>query len=407
MPEGARHPQGAVGEEVAQDAFAAGGEAEELLGRFGVAELEVALHRPVVDGVGVKAEDASGRHRVQAVLVAEPVQRADLVEVEDLEVRAEESDVLVVELGFAALSVVDGDAAAHRAVRTAVGGDSGVVQALAVDLPGVGVMGLPEVPHGKAGHLVAPGEDAVGALDGPSRLLVDLADLLEVAGAEGLHTGGVGLGDGARPLDHDGLEELGAHDRADARPAARPPFQAADDGIAGHVLARLPYVQDADALSVLGVDPVVRFIGPFAPDVPGRKELDLVVLDGEKRRAVGLAFDDQRVIAGLPEVFRDPGPQVAVPVEAGQGGFGGDDRLSRVRSRDAGDGTQGHDELIIGAEGVDPRLELVVKDLDGETAAADPFLREFLAEALFLECPVGEIDPENVTCPTVHPVLRS
>ena len=395
-------PERAFGEKVADLPLAPGDQAQELLGPGGVAELEVAGDRAVVDGVGVEAQDATARHRVDAVFVAEVVEGGDLGQVEDLQVGAEEADVLVVELGLAPLIVVDRDAAAHGAVRTAVGRDSGVIQALAVHFPGIGVVGLAEVPHGQGGHLVAPGQDAVGALDGPAGLLVELVDLAQVVVPDLLHPCRVGLGDGLGALDHDGLEELRAHDRADARPSSGPALQAADDGVADHVFAALSDVEDADALAVFRVDPVVGGVGALAPDGVGRQELDLVVLDGEHRRALGLALYDQGVVTGLPELFGDPRSQVAVAVAARHRGLAGDDRFPGVRGGDAGDWAEGDDELVVGAEGVDPGLELVKEDLGGEAASAHPLAGEFLGKRFFLKGLRGQVDSQDLAGPPVH-----
>lgn len=57
-------------------------------------------------------------------------------------------------------AVMDGDPAAHGAIGASVGGNAGVVEPLAVDLPGIWMLGLAEVPHRKAGHFVAELQDA-------------------------------------------------------------------------------------------------------------------------------------------------------------------------------------------------------------------------------------------------------
>ena len=188
VAEGAGHPQGAVGEEVPQRPLAAGRQPQELLGRSASPNRKSPGRGAVLDGVGVEAEGAAGRHRVEAVVVAEVVQRADLVEVEDLEVRAEEADVLVVELGLVAFVVVDRDAAAHRAVRTAVGGDPGLVRgARRRSSRRRGGWVLRKLCTGRpATSLHQARTPFVLWMDQPG-LLVDLVDLLEVAGADGLH----------------------------------------------------------------------------------------------------------------------------------------------------------------------------------------------------------------------------
>jgi len=220
--------------------------------------------------------------------------------------------------------------------------------------------------------------------------------------AEGLHQGRISLGDGTGAFDDDGLEELGAHDRSDARPAARPSLHAPHDGVAVQVLAALADVQDADALAPFAVDPIVGGVGPFPPQVVSGEELDLVVFDIKERRLVGLAFDDQGVVSRFAELVGDPRSEVSVTVESGEGRLGRHDGLAGVRRRDAGDWAEGDDELVLRPEGVDSRLELIIEDLDGEAAPSDPFMGEFLAEGLFFVRFRAEIDSEEITCPTNH-----
>ncbi len=404
VPEFPGHPPRSIGQEVAELALPKSGHPEQFLSPFGVAELEIAAHGAVVDGVGVKTKGAAGRHRVDAVFIAEVVQRADLGEVEDLKVRAEQADILVIELGFASFMVVNRNAAAHGTVGAAISGDAEVVEALAVELPGIGVMGLAEVPDGEAGHLIAKREDSGRALDGPAAFFIDLADLLQVAVAQRFHTLGIGLGDGPAAFDYDGFEQLRAHDSAHARPAAGPPFQAADDGIVVEILAALADVQDADPLAVLSVDPVVGGVCAFSPNLISRQELDLVVLYIEHRRTVGLSLDDQGIVAGFPELFGHSRSQVAVAIEARQRRFSRDDRFPCVGGRDAGNRPEGDDKLVIRAQGIGAGLDLVIQDFYGEAPSAHPFLGEFLTIRFFFSAFRGQVDPEKVAGPAVHPM---
>ena len=204
------------------------------------------------------------------------------------------------------------------------------------------------------------------------------------------------------PFDGDGLEQLRAHDRAHARAAAGASFQAADDGIAVQVLAALADVQHADARSVFAVDPFIGGVGTLSPDGIGRQEFDLVVLDVDHGGPVGFPLDDHGVIAGLAQVLGNARAEVAVAVKAGQRRFGGDDAFPGVGRGDAGDGTQGDNQLVVRAERIGPGLDLVVEDFGGKTTSADPFVGKFLAERLLFIGLGGKIDPENIAGPTVH-----
>jgi len=174
---------------------------------------------------------------------------------------------------------------------------------------------------------------------------------------------------------------LGTHDwQVACACSAGPAFETADDGIPAHILTALADIQDADALAVFGVDIIVGGISALAPNFFGGEEFDVVVLDVKHRRPIGFALDDQRVVTGFPQMFGNPGPDIAVPVESGQGRLGGDNGLARVGRRDSGDRPQRDDEFVLRAEGIDPRVKFIVEDFHSKSAAADPGMGEFLGE---------------------------
>ena len=226
--------------------------------------------------------------------------------------------------------------------------------------------------------------------------------LPHVVAAELLHGDRERLRDRPGALDHDRLEQLGAHHRAHARPSARTTLEAPDDGEVDHVLAALADVQDPGALPVAGVDPLVRVHRALAPDLVGGQELDPVVVDGQEGGPLRPPLDDQGVVARLAELVRDARAEVPVPVAARGRGLGGDDRLARVGGRDARDGADGDHELVLRAERVDPRGELVVQDLDREPATADPGVGELLREGLRPPGPRRQVDPQELPGPSIH-----
>ena len=160
MAEGPGGAQRPVGEQVADLALAPGDHAQHLLEAGDVTEAQVALDGALLDRVGVEAEHAARRDRVQPVVVAQVVEGRDLGKVVEVQVGPQQADRLVIDLRLAAFVVEDGDAAAHRAVGAAERGDPGRVDPLAVDLPCVRMVRPPEVVDRERGDLVAPGQHA-------------------------------------------------------------------------------------------------------------------------------------------------------------------------------------------------------------------------------------------------------
>ena len=273
---------------------------------------------------------------------------------------------------------------------------------LAVHFPGGLRAGLPEVAHGQGEHLVAPGEHPGGALGGPPRFLVHLVGLAQPFGAGLPHGLRVGLGNGLGTFDDDGLQQLRTHHRAHPGAASRAALHAAHHRVAHQVLAALTDAEDAHALAVAGVDPLVGGVGALAPHVVRGQEGHLVVVDAEQGRALGPAFHDQGVVTGLAQLHGHRGAQVAVAVTPGHGRLGRDDGLAGIGRGDAGDGAQGDHELVLGAQGVDAGLEFVVQDLGGEAPAAEPLPGEFRREGLFPESPGGQVDAQDPAGPTIH-----
>ena len=397
-----RHSHRSVGQKIPELALTTSRQPQKPLCPFGIAEPEIACCCTMFDGVGVEGEHAARRYRVDPVIVAEAVQRRDLIEVENLQVGAQQADVLVVEFGFPAFMIQDRDAAVHRTVRTAVCGDSRFVKPLAVDLPGVGVSGLPEVADRQRGDLVAPGQNTRGSLDGPAAFLVDRPDFFQIPRSYSLHPFRVCNRYGLGSPDDDGLESLGAHHRSHAWTAAGAAFQATDHGIEDPVFSTRPDGENPDILSVLGVNPIVGFDGPSAPELIRSQELHPVILDVEAGRRGGLPLDNQNVVTGLPEMLADPRPQISVAVASGQRGLGRHHGLSGVGGRNAGNGTQGHNELVLGTQRIDAGFQLVPENFERESAPADPLFRELLAEG-FPAMRLGrQVNPQDVPCPAVH-----
>ena len=329
--------------------------------------------RSPLDRVGVEAEHAAGRDRVEPVVVAQVVERGHLGEVVEVQVRPQQADRsrsrprtrVPRRRGSPMPQRIVQFGQPYVATRAALTRSPSTCQAS-------GWCVCRKLWTGSAATSLHQGRTPVVPWIDQAASLSIAWTVAQVVAPELLHRRRECLRDGPGALHHDRLEELGAHHGAHAGPAARAPLEAADDREVDHVLAALADVQDADALPVAGVDPVVRRHRALAPDLVGRQELDAVVLDREQRGPLGAALDDEGVVARLAELVGDPRAEVPVAVAAGRGRLGGHDRLAGVRGGDAGDGADGDHQLVLRAERIDPGRELVVEDLDGEAAAADP-----------------------------------
>jgi len=99
-------------------------------------------------------------------------------------------------------------------------------------------------------------------------------------------------------------------------------------------------------------------------------------------RESGIAVKDVSEHTGFPEMLGNTGAKVPVSVKAGQGRLCCNNRLARVGCRNAGNRTQGDNELVIRTERIDTGLKLVEKDFHGKAPPTDPLLGKCFAECL-------------------------
>ena len=356
----------AVGQDVAH-ALPADDHLQKLQGRLAVAEPEIKAaglllsDDPPLEAFHGKGDHPAGADRVQGVLVAYLVGLADDRQVADPQVGAEHAE------GFVFRSAVDALdpkglirlhhplAADHAGVAGLVSGQEGLAQLLAVDLVGQLELAGLEV----AGDDVA---QAFQVFDGHGGA-VFLKALVHLRFLEG---GGPFLGhlldavlvvEGVSPLapDGDGLEVLGAHDRAHAGPPAEVAQTAGDAGVPDQVFASRPDLDDLDLLvPQLLADQLLGLAGDPAPEGGGVLDLGLALVYPEIDRGLGLALDDDGVEAGVLQLGRPVPAALGVAHGPGQGRGGGDVEPADPADRSAGGHAGGEDQDVIRREGVHP-----------------------------------------------------
>ena len=178
-------------------------------------------------------------------------------------------------------------------------------------------------------------------------------------------------------------------------------MQVVDD--AGELAAVL--AGDADrgdlhlVVAVLCVNPGLGLPHRLAPQPLGREDLDVVVVDHEIDRVLGLALDDEEVVAGEFELGAPLAARVRRRDRAGQRALG-DHRVAPARGRHgAGQRTGSENQLVLRREGIDLRIDLFAEIFGAQTAAADVFVRPLPVEGLNRRFPLGQIDAQN---PVLH-----
>ena len=268
-----------------------------------------------------------------------------------------------------------------------------VVRALELNVPGV--------PRRQGAGLVDDVHQDLGAV-GRQALAGDgvlRQHLLAVAG--GLHEGGEILHlDAAGAAHGHGLQVLRAHHRADARAAGRPVQVVDDAGIEHLVLARDADGRDVHHLVLMArLDPGVGVPDRLAPDLRGVAKLRLVVDQRQIDRRLRAALEDDHVPAGELHL----GAEIAAGVRAGDRAREralGDHRIaSSGGGAGAGQRAGGHDQLVVGAERVGLRVDLLDQILGRQPALSQIVLRPLHVEGLGCAGARGQVDPQYFSCP--------
>ena len=211
---------------------------------------------------------------------------------------------------------------------------------------------------------------------------------------------GLVLVDGGRRLaaaHDDRLEVLAAHDGPEPAAPVEVLELVHDGGEAHQLLAGDTALHDANALvAQLGLEPVLHVAGELAPVPGGVAELDLVVLDPHVGRRLGLAVQDHAVPAGRAQLGSPPAAGLGLAVAAGQRRF----RRRRVAvgagERQAVDDAGHEDEDVVGAEGIDARLQFAQQEPGGHGAAAEMPPQDVLGNFFHARLAGGEVHVQEL-----------
>ena len=206
----------------------------------------------------------------------------------------------------------------------------------------------------------------------------------------------VGHLDTGAAADGDGLEVLGAHDRAEAGAAGDLVEVIDDAGVADEVLAGGTDLGDADLLvAEFLADCGFHGAGDLSPEVGSVAELDLVVLDPEVDGFGRAALDDDAVPAGLLELGSPVAAGLGLAEEAGERRLGAHAVAAGAGQGDAGGGAHGEDQAVDGIEGVGAAGRLGQQVVGDEVAAAEVLAEEGVAGLLGPAASLGQVHAQD------------
>ena len=280
-----------------------------------------------------------------------------------------------------------------------------------VGLEGLGLAGLDGAALGSC-----PVEALLG---GPTRTLVVVlgpgllggGDDMVVVGAKNLgdHVVGqvgnhlrVGNVNGLGALDDDCLDLLGAQNGAQA--SARGVGAAVHDArVREQVLARRADGGDAALKAVLLAQGLGGLASTLAPESGGILDADLVIVNEDVDRGIGLALDNQAVVAGVLEHGAQLTAAVAVDnqVILGKGGQSSPRRTTGQGNAGTGEGANSENGLVLLVHPVDTCGDLVVHDLVSKAHAAVVVLLH-LDIGLFGDSTARKVDAGDPASPTVR-----
>ena len=196
-------------------------------------------------------------------------------------------------------------------------------------------------------------------------------------------------------LDHDGLQLLAAHDRADTAAACGTILVVHDGGQQYLFLTGRADVQNGSVRTVLFLQFFVHGFAHDAHILPGIQQLDLVIGDADVGPLGGLALHDDGVPAGVLELGTPDAAGVGAGDHAGQRRLGDHHVTSGGRGGRAGHGAGDVNELIGRGQGIYRGDALIVEHLGTQTTTADELVRQLQIQRLNLDFTGGQVNAGN------------
>ena len=140
----------------------------------------------------------------------------------------------------------------------------------------------------------------------------------------------------------------------------------------------------------------------LAPQVLGRANLRLAVVDPHINRPPGLALQDEQVKAGALHLGGKLAARVGARDRAGQRCLGRDHKPVARRGRCARQRAGGEYEFILRREGIHRRVHLVIEVLDRPTPSADKVFGRLWVYRFYRNLFIRQIDPEYLAVPSKH-----
>ncbi len=221
---------------------------------------------------------------------------------------------------------------------------------------------------------------------------------------------GSGEVDAAAAANGHGLESLRSPDRAQPSQAGGVGHSVHDAGGQAQMLAGRADAQRTDAVqkggaaragAMLIADRLPRLPHVLAPQMPRVDESDLLVLDPEIGRMLGLPTHDDGVVACVLHLGSEGAADVRAAVDAGERRLADHFTARRRRSQGAGQGTRRDDDHVVGPERLGLRSRQVVQQADTEAPGADVGPRPVLGQGLHFVMPGGQVDPQQPSAPAL------
>ena len=197
------------------------------------------------------------------------------------------------------------------------------------------------------------------------------------------------------------LEVLRRHHRPDAR-TARGPVQVVDDRrVQAPRFGGTAHAGDAELrVVVLLMEQLVGFPYRLAPEIVGRDDLGVLVLDVEIHRRGRLALEDDHVPPRVLHFRPDEAPRVRAGHRPGQRTLRHHAVAAAGRGAGAGKGAGGHDQLVLGTERIAAGIYLVDQVAGRETALAEVLGRPFHVEGLGFGRALRQVHAQDFLGPT-------